>query len=158
MGGFSDGLLMLIIAGIAVYFAYRGFVSWVRKPLTLRAGLNFEMNEVIKAHPAVDLLEQSGYEVISDKLKIPLAFKTEDKLLYSRMYIDYIAVRNGEFYIVKTARDRLNIEWTGSGLRRDILPYLLLYPDCAGVLYVDASQGEIKEILLIHGDEAEEQM
>ncbi|MGG6309702.1 hypothetical protein [Paenibacillus macerans] len=148
MGAFSDGLLMLLIAGIAAYLLYRGFRSWVRKPFTLRSGIGFEMNEEILEHPAVDLLEQAGYEVVSDKLKVPLAFRIDREVVHSRLFIDYIVVKNGEFYLVRTARERLPIEWTGSGVRRELLPYLLLYPDCAGVLYVDPEQGQIKEISL----------
>ncbi|MNC57507.1 hypothetical protein D3C75_1071740 [compost metagenome] len=64
------------------------------------------------------------------------------------MFIDYIVLRDGELYLVRTARERSGVEWTGSGIRRELLPYLLLYPECAGVLYIDADQGDIKEITL----------
>ncbi|WP_154656197.1 hypothetical protein [Paenibacillus sanguinis] len=156
MGASSDGLLMLLIAGIGFYLLYRGFRIWVRKPFTLRSGIGFKMNEEILEHPAVELLEQAGYEVISDKLKVPLAFRVNREVVHSRLFIDYIAVKNGEFYLVRTARERLPIEWTGSGVRRELLPYLLLYPECAGVLYVDPDQGEVKEIVLTTDEDEEE--
>ncbi|MNW21482.1 hypothetical protein D3C71_2224330 [compost metagenome] len=54
---------------------------------------------------------------------------------------------------MRTARERSGIEWTGSGIRKELLPYLLLYPECAGVLYVDADQAEIKEITLSTDDD-----
>lgn len=157
MGAYSDGLLMIVIAGIGAYLLYRGFRSWVRKPFSLRSGIGFEMNEEILEHPAVDLLEQAGYEVISDKLKVPLTFRVDGELLHSRLFIDYIAVKNGEFYLVRTARERLPMEWTGSGLRRDLLPFLLLYPECAGVLYADPDQGELKEISLTTDEDEEDE-
>ncbi|MCK8486228.1 hypothetical protein M0651_03475 [Paenibacillus sp. MBLB2552] len=157
MGAYSDGLLMVVIAGIGGYLLYRGFRSWVRKPFSLRSGIGFEMNEEILEHPAVDLLEQAGYEVISDKLKVPLTFRVDGELLHSRLFIDYIVVKNGEFYLVRTARERLPMEWTGSGLRRDLLPFLLLYPECAGVLYVDPDQGELKEISLTTDEDEEDE-
>ncbi|WP_082691454.1 hypothetical protein [Paenibacillus rubinfantis] len=157
MGVYSDGLLMVVIAGIGAYLLYRGFRSWVRKPFSLRSGIGFEMNEEILEHPAVDMLEQAGYEVVSDKLKVPLAFRVDGELLRSRLFIDYIAVKNGEFYLVRTARERLPMEWTGSGLRREMLPFLLLYPECAGVLYVDPDQGELKEISLTTDDDDEDE-
>jgi len=152
MGGFSDAMLMLLIAAIGLYFGYRGFRSWVRKPYPLRSGIGFIMNEEIMEHPAVDLLEAAGYEVVSDKLKVPLAFKVDGNILHSRLFIDYIATKGGEFYLVRTARERMPLEWTGSGLRKELLPYLLLYPDCAGVIYLDADQGMLKEITLIADD------
>ncbi|GIO83645.1 hypothetical protein J25TS5_05770 [Paenibacillus faecis] len=155
MGGFSDAMLMLLIAAIGLYFGYRGFRSWVRKPYPLRSGIGFIMNEEIMEHPAVDLLEAAGYEVVSDKLKVPLAFKVDGSILHSRLFIDYIATKGGEFYLVRTARERMPLEWTGSGLRKELLPYLLLYPDCAGVIYLDADQGMLKEITLIADDEEE---
>ncbi|MCH1639448.1 hypothetical protein MJ257_05005 [Paenibacillus timonensis] len=157
MGAYSDGLLMIVIAGIGAFLLYRGFRSWVRKPFSLRSGIGFEMNEEILEHPAVDMLEQAGYEVVSDKLKVPLTFRVDGELLHSRLFIDYIAVKNGEFYLVRTARERLPIEWTGSGLRRELLPFLLLYPDCAGVLYVDPEQGELKEISLTTEEDEEDE-
>ncbi|MEF2964445.1 hypothetical protein V3851_01270 [Paenibacillus sp. M1] len=156
MGEHSDGLLMILIAGLALFLGYRGFRSWVRKPFTLRSGIGFEMNEEIVEHPAVNLLEQAGYEVVSDKLKVPLAFRVDGSILHSRLFIDYIAVKNREFYLVRTARERLPIEWTGSGLRKELLPYLLLYPECAGLLYVDAEQGILKEIALTTDEDEDE--
>lgn len=157
MGAYSDGLLMIVIAGIGAFLLYRGFRSWARKPFSLRSGIGFEMNEEILEHPAVDMLEQAGYEVVSDKLKVPLTFRVDGELLHSRLFIDYIAVKNGEFYLVRTARERLPIEWTGSGLRRELLPFLLLYPECAGVLYVDPEQGELKEISLTTEEDEEDE-
>lgn len=148
-----DGLLIVLIAGIVFFISYRSFRTWVRKPLTLRSRLGFQMNEVILDHPAVHLLERAGYEVVSDKLKVPLTFKVNDSLLHSRMFIDYIVQRDGELYLVRIARERSGIEWTGSGIRKELLPYLLLYPECAGVLYVDADHGEIKEITLTTDDD-----
>lgn len=155
MVGFSDAMLMVLIAAIGLYFGYRGFRSWVRKPYPLRSGIGFIMNEEIMENPAVDLLEAAGYEVVSDKLKVPLAFKVDGSIFHSRLFIDYIATKGGEFYLVRTARERMPLEWTGSGLRKELLPYLLLYPDCAGVIYLDADQGMLKEITLIADDEEE---
>jgi len=158
MGDYSDGLLMLLITGIILFLIYRTFRSWVRKPFTLRSGIGFEMNEEILEHPAVNMLEQAGYEVLSDKLKVPLTFKVDGQVFHSRLFIDYIVVKNREFYIVRTSRERLPIEWTGSGMRKDFLSFLLLYPDCAGVLYIDLEQETIREIVLIAGESEEDEI
>ncbi|MDU5949740.1 MAG: hypothetical protein E6Z15_22095, partial [Paenibacillus macerans] len=83
-------------------------------------------------------------------------FRVNRDILHSRLFIDYIAIKDGEFYLVRTARDRIAIEWTGSGVRKELLPYLLLYPECAGVLYVDAEQGDIREISLTTDEDEDE--
>ncbi|MFD1905469.1 hypothetical protein ACFSQ7_17605 [Paenibacillus rhizoplanae] len=41
---------------------------------------------------------------------------------------------------------RKELELTGSGLRDYILPYLLIYPDCSGALYVDTVNSNIHVI------------
>ncbi|WP_055107696.1 hypothetical protein [Paenibacillus ihumii] len=157
MSEYTDRFLMVIIAGIAALLLYRGFRIWLRKPFTLGSGVGFEFNENIQEHPAIDLLESEGFEVVSDKLKVPLAFRVDAQVLHSRLYIDYVVKKHGEYYLVRKTRERQPIEWTGAGLRRDILPYLLLYPDCAGVLYIDTELGQIKEITLSTDlDDAEE--
>lgn len=148
LGSSFDGFLMVLIAAFFLYIGYRTFRTWVRRPFGLKSGIGLELNDQILEHPAVDLLEQAGFEVLSDKLKIPLAFQVDDRKLHSRLFIDYIAAKDGEFYLVRTARERMPVEWTGSGIRRDFLPFLLMYPECAGVLYVDAEQNLLKEITL----------
>ncbi|MNP64601.1 hypothetical protein D3C76_1601090 [compost metagenome] len=63
------------------------------------------------------------------------------------MFIDYVALdEDGAIYLVKTARKRMPLEWTGSSLRDRLLPFFLLYPDCAGMLYVDIYEAEIRQI------------
>lgn len=157
MSEYTDGFLMVVITGIVLLLLYRGFKIWLRKPFTLGSGVGFEFNENIQGHPAVDLLESAGYEIVSDKLKVPLAFRVDAQVLHSRLYIDYVAKKHREYYLVRRTRERQPMEWTGAGLRRDILPYLLLYPDCAGVLYIDTELGIIKEITLSTDlDDAEE--
>lgn len=156
MAVISDGLLMVLIGGAAIYLLFRGLRSWVRKPFGLRSVTGLVLNEEILEHPVVDLLKEAGYEVVSDKLKVPLAFQVDGSILHSRLFIDYIATKEGEFYLVRTARERLPIEWTGSGIRKELLPYLLLYPACAGVLYADADQGILKRIALTTDEDEEE--
>ncbi len=51
----------------------------------------------------------------------------DGQALQSRLFIDLIAEKDGKHYIVKTARDRMPIDWTGSGVRDRLLVYALAY-------------------------------
>lgn len=144
----ADGYLMYIFAALLLFLIYRGLQSWLRKPAVLRRGLHFDLNEEIGEHPAVDLLKAGGYEVISGKLKVPLTFTINRAKLHSRLFIDYVAVKDEDMYLVRVSRTRQPVEWTGSGVRKELLPFLLLYPDCTGLLYIDAEHSEIKVIIL----------
>lgn len=153
MGMQTDGFLMVIIVAFLLFLIYRSVQSWLRKPVALRRGLEFELNEDIEDHPEVQLLREHGYEVISGKLRVPLTFMVNNAKLNSRLFIDYVVTREDELYLVRTARPRQPMDWTGSGVRKELLPYLLLYPDCTGLLYIDAEHSEIKVILLDSEDE-----
>ncbi|AWB46946.1 hypothetical protein DCC85_13210 [Paenibacillus sp. CAA11] len=140
---------MLLISLVCILLLYRAVVRWLRKPAPFKPGTAFEVNDDYEITPEVELLQGAGYEVISGKLKVPLAFEVDQEIMHSRLFIDYVARLDGEYYLVKTARSRWKFEWTGSGVRDALLPYLLIYPNCAGVLYIDTDQREIKQIHFI---------
>ena len=58
--------------------------------------------------------------------------------------------------MVKTSRRKQPMEWSGPDLRDRLMPYLLLYPGCAGVLYVDTDEKSIRLITLVEDLEEEE--
>ncbi|MNH42715.1 hypothetical protein D3C79_1044680 [compost metagenome] len=62
------------------------------------------------------------------------------------MYIDYIAEMNNQMFVVKTARDRMPMDWTASGVRDRLLVYALLLPECTGVLFIDAREKMIRKV------------
>ncbi|MNU00607.1 hypothetical protein D3C72_2437780 [compost metagenome] len=68
------------------------------------------------------------------------------ELLESRLFIDHFAAEEEKLYVVKVARDRKPLDWTGSGLRDQLLVYQLLYPEAEGILYVDPRQKTIEKI------------
>ncbi|MBE9912993.1 hypothetical protein G8C92_02940 [Paenibacillus donghaensis] len=148
-----DWLVMLLIGLLILIWIAYGIRSWLFKPLPARVP-DMPINDVIPDHPAVDLLEKAGYEVFGGKIKIPLLFEVDGEDFHSRLFIDFLA-RNDEdrTYLVKVARNRLPMDWTGSSIRDRLLPYFLLYPGCAGVLYVDV---ENAEVACIHFDWDEE--
>lgn len=146
MEGRADLLVMVLIGVLLIIWIAYGLRSWLFNPLPARVP-EMPINEQIHDHPAVDLLEEAGYEVIGGKIKIPLLFEADGEEYHSRLFIDYVVRDDDEvLYLVKVARRRLPLEWTGSGLRDRLLPYFLLYPGSGGVLFVDADEGEIRRI------------
>ncbi|WP_189024780.1 hypothetical protein [Paenibacillus albidus] len=163
MAGSSDKIVMLLIgAAIVVFLIYRLYL-WLQTSPRSFIKDKIPINKVIHPHPAVDLLEEAGYEVVGGKLKIPLSFTLNGSRLYSQLFIDYIAVLDEDeeedqdkykdrhkdkdpYYLVILARPRKQLEFTGSGLRDAVLPYLLIYPQCSGILYVNPATSAIHRI------------
>lgn len=135
-----DWLIMILLGVvIALLVGYR-LNRWLMSPTPDRLP-GIPINERIPDHPVIGLFEQEGYEVVGGKVKINISFETDRKPLFSRLFIDYVASDDsGELYMVKLARDRKPVEWTGSGIRNQLMPFLLLYPECAGLLYIDSNQ------------------
>ncbi|TKH41904.1 hypothetical protein NST83_14680 [Paenibacillus sp. FSL R10-2782] len=150
-----DTVIIVVIGVILAVWAFYGLRTWLKEPgpLVLKT---IPINEELDEGPAVDLLEDAGYELVGGKMKIPLAFKVNGHTVYSRLFIDYVAVRNGSTYMVKTSRRKRPMEWNGPDLRDRLMPYLLLYPGCAGVLYVDIDERNIRLITLAEDIEEEE--
>ncbi|ASR47003.1 hypothetical protein B4V02_10075 [Paenibacillus kribbensis] len=150
-----DTVIIVVIGVILAIWALYSLRAWLEEPepLVLKT---IPINEELDEGPAVDLLEKAGYEVVGGKMKIPLAFKVNGNTVYSRLFIDYVAVRNGSTYMVTTSRRKKPIQWSGPELRDRLLPYLLLYPGCAGVLYVDTDEQSIRLITLMEDLEEEE--
>lgn len=150
----SDGWLMVILVLLVVVLLGRALSSWLYKPAPFKPGIGFEINDHFERTKTVDLLERHGYEVISGKLKVPLSFQCDEERLTSRLYIDYIASKDGQYYMVKEDRPRKPLEWTGAGVRDALLPFLLLYPDCEGMLYINDEMNEIRTIRLVTDEES----
>lgn len=147
--GSSDKVVMAFIGvALSIFIIYRIFVWLQSSPRSFMKD-QIPFNKVIIPHPSIDLLEEEGYEVVGGKLKIPLSFNVNGSKLYSRLFIDYIATKEeGTLYLVIIARPRKPLDFTGSGIRDTLLPYLLIYPECSGVLYVNVTTGSIQVIKL----------
>lgn len=145
MEGPSNVLVMALIGILLIVGVIYLIKNWLLNSSTL--GLEIPINEYIPHHPAVDLLSSAGYEVLGGRVKIPLYFEVGDDSYQSRLFIDYVVSgEEGEVYLVKVARNRKPLEWTGSGIRDQLLPYFLFYPDCSGVLYLDVTNRDIRHI------------
>ncbi|WP_247898321.1 hypothetical protein [Paenibacillus pabuli] len=148
MDGQYDTIVIGVLAVCLIIWLFFGFRNWVNRPIPVSLS-GMQLNSEIQDSPAVDLLEAEGYEVIGGRMKIPLAFEVDESVYYSRLFIDYVAERDDERYLVKTSRRRQPLELTGPSLRDRFLYYLLLYPGCEGLLYVDMEESDIKVIRLM---------
>ncbi|MEI2399040.1 hypothetical protein V8V88_27610 [Paenibacillus phytohabitans] len=150
MGVASSDKAVVALIGLAaaIFIVYRIYIWLQGSPRSFMKD-RVPINTIIQPHPSIGLLEDAGYEVIGGKLKIPLSFQVNGAPMYSRLFIDYVASKDEEhFYLVILSRPRKGLEFTGSGLRDTLLPYLLIYPDCSGVLYVDTVNSAIHVIKL----------
>jgi hypothetical protein len=152
MGKYGDWLVMLIAGGLILFWLYRAFYRWLHEPPGMNTKLLLsEAEEVQEDDESVRFLEQAGYEVTHGKYRVPITINLDGQELQSRLFIDMIAEKEGKHYIVKTARDRMPIDWTGSGVRDRLLVYALLLPDCEGVLFVDQKERTIRTITFHFG-------
>jgi len=139
-------VILLILVVIAVYL-YTRFQRWLRTPFTRSGQSPFPSDSEVPQDDVVELLEGAGFDVLAGKTKIPITMTINDhEQLESRLFIDYFAQKNDELYVVKVARERKPLEMSGSGIRDQLLSYSLLYPESAGMLYVDMAQSKIKKI------------
>ncbi|WP_236419951.1 MULTISPECIES: hypothetical protein [unclassified Paenibacillus] len=152
MEGQYDSIVIGVLAVCLMLWLFYGWRSWLNRPIPVSLS-GLPLNEDIQDSPAIDLLEAEGYEVIGGRMKIPLAFEANESVLYSRLFIDFVAEREDARYLVKTSRRRQPVEFSGPALRDRFLHYLLLYPGCDGLLYVDLEEASVKLIRLLDYDE-----
>lgn len=148
MGTYGDWIIMFIAGGALVIWLFRAFYRWLHEPSSVNRLKLGKGAELLPDDENIILLERAGYEVKSSKHLVPIYIELDGMPLGkgSRLYIDYIAEKNNNIYIVKTARDRMPMDWTASGVRDRLLVYSLLLPQCRGVLFVDAKEKVIRKI------------
>ncbi|WP_342551786.1 hypothetical protein [Paenibacillus sp. FSL R7-0652] len=148
MNGQYDTIVIGVFAVCLIVWLFIGLRNWLNRPIPVSLA-ELQLNENIQDSPALILLEANGYDVIGGKMKVPLAFEANESVLYSRLFIDYVAEREEARYLVKTSRRRQPLELSGPAVRDRLLPYLLLYPGCEGLLYVDIEHSDIIVIRLM---------
>ncbi|NMO96892.1 hypothetical protein [Paenibacillus lemnae] len=148
-----DTVLMVVIGIMGLLLLVWRINRWLMSPGTSILPA-VPINELIPDHPAIALIEQEGYEVVGGKVKINLAFDIGERSVHSRLFVDYVASNDhGELYLVKLSRDRMPMDWNGSTVRDRLMPFLLMYPDCAGLLYVDQQEHAVRRISMEWCDE-----
>jgi hypothetical protein len=142
----GDGLIIFLVLLVFGFWLFR----YIRNRMVdkvQQGGLSIPEDESISADEVTQLLEKEGYIIISGKQRIPIQIAVnEDDPLLSRLFIDYFVEREGLYYAVKTARERKPMDLTGSSIRDHLLVFQLLYPQTAGVLYVDSKQHSVLRI------------
>lgn len=147
MDKYGDWFVMLVAGALLFFWLYRVFYRWLHEPYSVNRLKLGKGGQLDADDENILFLERAGYEVLSGKHRVPIHIDLDGDPLSSRLYIDYIAELDGNMYIVKTARDRMPIDWTGSGVRDRLLVYALLMPECAGILFVDVKEQIIRKIV-----------
>jgi hypothetical protein len=141
---FGDWIIILVAAGFMVWWVLRRFDRWLHEPpgsklrkLALAGGVEHD--------ETTQLLQEHGYEVLSGKHRIPLGVVVDEgPVMPTRLYFDYLVIKENKYYLVKMDRPRQPMDWTASGLRERLLVYALLFPDCEGMVIVIPQDQQLK--------------
>ena len=146
MAQLGDWLLLLIGAGLMIWWVVRRFDRWLHEPASARLRRmayrgNFVQDET------TDMLEAAGFKVLAGKHRIPLGVQVDDEpVMSSRLFFDYLVSKDDKYYLVKLERPRQPTEWTASGLREKYLVYALLFPECEGIVVADPQQNRVRTV------------
>lgn len=140
----GDGMVIALIIAVFGIWALYYIRGKMRETVEQASPFDFFNDEEPPDDEAARLLEEYGYEVIGGKRRIPIEISVSGgEMLQSRLFIDYMVSKNGLYYTVKLAKERKPVEWTGSSIRERLLVYQLVFPNTAGVLYVDLQQRKV---------------
>mgnify|MGYP007126044271 CR=1 FL=1 len=132
----GDTFVLILILIIIGYFLLR---KWL--PMTFTEWL-FQSSQPKKENvkgKVPSLLKKNGYEVMNGKQKVPMTITLDDQTYESRLYVDYIAKKEDDWYLVFVERIRKPLKRYGPGLRDMFLTYYLLYKP-SGIIYVTKEQ------------------
>lgn len=148
MNKYGDWFVMMLAGALLAIWLYKAFYRWLHSPVALNVVKLGKGGAIQSGDENVLLLERHGYRVVSGKHAIPIPVEVDDEPFGkgTRLYIDYIAEKDDCTYVVKSARERMPLEWTASGLRDRLLIYSLLLPGSSGVLFVDAKGNIVRKI------------
>ena len=97
---------------------------------------------------ALQILLEDGYQIVSMREEISCGIQVDDQTWKADLVADFTVRRDGQTYVVKMREDDEEAPEHVEALRRELLPYYLLYRP-AGVLYLDL---EDETIQVIHFD------
>jgi hypothetical protein len=154
MERFGDGIIILAATAIMIWWVLRRFDRWLHEPpgsrlrkLALTGGDSVVQDETVL------LLQEHGYEVLSGKHRIPLGvILDEGPVKQTHPYFDYLVSKEDKYYLVKAERAGQPVDWTTNGLRDKFLLFVLLFPDCDGIVIVESDGRQLRTVRFKVGD------
>lgn len=143
----GDSIVLVLIILFILFLVLRKWVSF-------QFAKDILMNKAKKEPKPIkgevaDLLREYGYEPIEGKKKIPLSIELDKEPYESRMFIDFLAMKEDLLYVVLVAKERRPLRRTGAAIRDYLLPFFLLYQP-AGIVYVDKAKNRVSLITFSH--------
>lgn len=137
---FVVALLAIVLIAWGYYGLRRKLMEWPEHPAPV------EEDIFVPGGDAVEILKARGYRLLSGKRKLPVTVDAGGMVMHSQLFIDAIASKDDEKFVVRIARPRRPMDWTGSAIREHLLVYSLIYDDIDGVLYVNPADGAVTPI------------
>ena len=143
-------IMGLIGIGLAVWIGY-AIRHYMRTPEAME---NVCLSERFpQDDEVVALLESAGYEIIGGKYFVPIKIQMDEEELEStKLWIDMVVKRGEQWYIVRIARERMQLDWSASAIRRHWGAYFAAYPECDGLLVVDMAERRIRMLHMEFGE------
>lgn len=152
----GDRFIILLLSIIILYWIYRmvrkSFVSTTDTTQTMEEAVwSIEPDDHILMTKAVELLEEAGYRVLTEERVVPLTFNVNGSIqLSGMMIIDHFVEDDEGIYVVKVAEGvgGQSFALTADMIQDELLPYVLLYPEAVGAVYVDIVRQAVHRIEL----------
>lgn len=146
-------IMGLIGVGLILWGVY-AMCHYMRTPgLMENVYLNDQFPQASQSNQVIALLEDAGYNVIGGKYAVPVHTTIDGKELEkTKIWIDMIAKRNEKWYIVRIARERMQLDWSASAIRKQWAAYFAAYPKCAGLLVVNREEKRVRELHIEFGE------
>jgi hypothetical protein len=149
----GDGIIILAAAAIMIWWVLRRFDRWLHEPPGSRLRKLAQTGGVVEQDDTVLLLQEHGYEVLSGKHRIPLGvILDEGPVKHTHPYFDYLVSKEDKYYLVKAERAGQPMDLTTNGLRDKFLLFVLLFPDCDGIVIVQSEGKLLRTVRFKVGD------
>lgn len=139
-----DRVVFYLVVTLIVLFL---FFRFKRSNLLGKSnGYPFEITKKYESNEITRLLETNHYEILTSKKSFPIRMRIDQEELRSRYFVDYFVRKDEKWFLVKVENQRRPFDWTGSSVRNHLLPYLLHFPNAAGLIVVRLQWKDLKII------------